>query len=139
MYYLQQKRSNNRYLSNAAPANALTDDGLQPPVLRRSNSQTVRNTRDEVIFEIQEELADQIYKKEVEIHDIQKEFDHKVEALTVDMSVLRSQLPSNKYKCTKKFQVLPGFKVENSFQYPDMLSLTQKSFDQLHPMKLGFN
>lgn len=55
------------------------------------------------------------------------------------MSILRSQLPSNKYKSTKKFQVLPGYRVENSFQYPDMIALTELSFEQLQPMKMGLN
>lgn len=47
------------------------------------------------------------------------------------MSILRSQLPSNKYRTTKKFHVLPGYKVENNFQYPDMLALTELTFEEL--------
>jgi hypothetical protein len=68
-----------------------------------------------------------------------KDFDDRVEALTVNMTLLRTQLPSYKYRMTKKFQILPGYKVENTFQYPDMLSLTELTYEQLQPIRLGLN
>lgn len=113
-------------------------DEIQP-TLRRSNSQRVKNTRDQVFIDMKEELLEKIKQKDLEINEIQKNFNDKVEALTIDMSILQSQLPSNKYRSTRKFQVLPGYKIENSFQYPDMLSLTELSFEQLQPMRFGLN
>lgn len=106
---------------------------------KRRNSQRVGNTRDDVILDMKDGLKKQIIEKEVEIHQIQKDFDDRVEALTVNMTMLRAQLPSNKYRMTKKFHVLPGYKIENQFQYPDMLSLTELSFEQLQPIRLGLN
>lgn len=84
-------------------------------------------------------LTLQIQDREQDIIQIKKNHEEKVEALTVDMSILRSQLPSNKYKTTKRFQILPGYKIENSFQYPDMLTLNNLPFEKLQPMKLGLN
>ena len=83
------------------------------PKLRRRNSQRVGNTRDDVIFEMKDSLQKKLHDKDVEIHHITKDFDDRVEALTVNMTVLQAQLPSNKYRMTKKFKVLPGYKVEN--------------------------
>lgn len=80
-----------------------------------------------------------LHEKDVEIHHITKDFDDRVEALTVNMTILQAQLPSNKYRMTKKFKVLPGYKVENQFQYPDMLSLSELTIQDLQPLKLGFN
>ena len=65
-----------------------------------------------------------ITDKDTQLHRIQKDFEDQIENLTVNMTMLRTQLPSNKYRLTKKFHVLPGYKVENQFQYPDMLSLS---------------
>lgn len=47
------------------------------------------------------------------------------------MSLIRSQLPSQKYKSSKKFQILSEYKVENEFQYPDMQTLTEMTFSEL--------
>lgn len=95
-YYLNEKRG------HEVDDEQFLDDNVAP-ILKRSNSQRIRNTRDEVFFDMQERLTHLVHNREVEIHQIQKDFDDRVEALTVDMSILRSQLPSNKYKSTKKF------------------------------------
>ena len=70
---------------------------------------------------------------------IQQTHKDKLELLKMNMDKLKSELPVNKYRCSKVFEILPGYKVDNQFQYPDMMNMTQKSFSQLQPMQLGLN
>ena len=46
------------------------------------------NTRDQVFEDMKEALFEQIKQKDQVINEIQKNFNEKVEALTIDMSIL---------------------------------------------------
>jgi len=48
-------------------------------------------------------------------------------------------MPEAKYKYSKRFEILPGYAVDNSFQYPDMLNLVQKPIEELQPMQFGIH
>lgn len=45
----------------------------------------------------------------------------------------------NKYRATETFAILPGYEVDNQFQYPDMLTLATEPHENLQPMSLGSN
>lgn len=46
------------------------------------------NTRDDVIYEMKDTWSKKLHEKDVEIHHITKDFDDRVEALTVNMTIL---------------------------------------------------
>lgn len=54
---------------------------------------------------------------------IKNQQEERLEVLNNEMELLKLQLPQIRYRLTKSFSILPGYKIENSFQYPDMVSL----------------
>lgn len=61
----------------------------------------------------------------------------KIAALDAQLSHVTAQLPGNKLRATQPFHVLPGYKVDNHFQYPDMLTIFNTPAEKLQPFRLG--
>ena len=46
-------------------------------------------------------------------------------AINQEIDILKKNLPAYRFSSTRKFEVLPGYSVENHFMYPDILSLSK--------------
>lgn len=69
---------------------------------------------------------------------IKNQQEERLEVLNNEMELLKLQLPQIRYRLTKSFSILPGYKIENSFQYPDMVSLMDDEAKRdMHVLQLG--
>ena len=99
--------------------------------LRRSHSHCIIPDIDEEIKEVKGEIKEFIRVKIDTLDNSQTVYKDNEADIQSEISAITSRLPSQKFRLTKKFEILPGYHVENKFQYPDMFALTSYDSEKL--------
>jgi len=91
-------------------------------------------------------MQKQIEASEQQIIAIRNKNEEEVRVLTDEVGVLKKQVETipfvdtshpDKFRSTKVFDILPGYKIEKTVQYPDLAAFTINSLEKLQPMRLG--